>query len=202
MPDFSDFLEVQTRSAWGRTLADLVDWCSAPAPGSLTLDAGCGPGLFPALLKTRYRVQAIGLDLDLGLLRSAPTLLPLAQAAAQALPFAASSFSLVTAANLVFLLPQPLAALREFRRVLQPGGELILLNPSELLTVQAAQMLADSRGLEGKNRASLLAWAANAEKFGGWSEETAQNLLAAAGFFLRESVLRVGPGFARLVRAG
>jgi len=201
MPDFSDFLEVQTQTAWGRTLTELTAWCSPLAVGSRALDIGCGPGIFPSLLHTRYRLQAIGLDLDLNLLRSAPAGLTRLQAQAEFLPFAAASFSLLTAANVFFLLLDPLTALRECRRVLKPGGELVLLNPSEHLTPTAAQTLAETRGLSGKNRQSLLNWAANAQAFGGWSEEKAQSLHQAAGFTLRETTLRVGPGFARLTRA-
>lgn len=200
MNDFSDFLEIQSRTAWGHTLSEFADWC-APQAGTRALDLGCGPGLFPQILASRYRAQAIGLDLDLGLLRSAPAGFPVTQAAAEFLPFASATFNLVTAANLIFLLPDPLRALTECRRILQPGAALILLNPSENLTPASATTLADSRGLTGKNRDSLLHWAHNAAAFGGWSAEIAYNLHRASGFDLTETILRVGPGFARLTRA-
>lgn len=76
-----------------------------------------------------------------------------------------------------------------------------MLNPSERLTVQSATELADSRGLDGKNRESLLGWARRAEKYCGWTEEKSVNLLRRAGFRQAESVLRVEPGFARFSRA-
>lgn len=200
MNNFSDFLEIQTRTAWGRTLAELAEWC-APQAGARALDLGCGPGLFPQLLARRYQAQAIGLDLEPDLLRAAPPEIAVTQADAARLPFSAAAFDLVTAANLLFLLPDPLRALQECHRVLRPGGALILLNPSENLTLTAASALAEARGLTGKNRDSLLNWAHNAQTFGGWSAEIAYNLHQASGFELTESILRVGPGFARLTRA-
>jgi hypothetical protein len=61
--------------------------------------------------------------------------------------------------------------------------------------------LADARNLEGKARGSLLNWARNAEEHIRWTEEETKELLASAGLELVESTLRVGPGFARYLRA-
>lgn len=196
--EFSDFLEIQTRTAWGRALADFADWCS-PAAGTLLLDLGCGPGLLPALFTRRFGCRALGLDYDLALLSSAEN--PVVCADASLLPFAPASFDVVTATNVIFLLRDPLSALRECRRILKSDGTLALLNPSEHLNQAAAAALADARNLDGKNRASLLGWAKRAEKHGGWSEAHTRNLLRRAGFSLCETRLMLGPGFARLARA-
>jgi SAM-dependent methyltransferase len=200
MSEFDDFLEIQTKTAWGRTLADFAEWCG-PAAGLLALDLGCGPGLLSAILADRYHLHSIGLDTDFDLLRSAAMGLPVTQASACALPFAPATFDLVTATNVIFLLEDPLLALRECHRLLKADATLALLNPSEHLTVEAAQSLTDLRGLQGKNRESLLGWARRAEKHGGWSEEKARFLLKKAGFTVIENTLRIGPGFARLTRA-
>jgi ubiquinone/menaquinone biosynthesis C-methylase UbiE len=133
--------------------------------------------------------------LSLGLVPS------LAQADAFSLPFAASTFDLVTATNLLFLLDDPLRAMREWKRVLAPGGELCLLNPSETLSVAAARTLAAQRGLHGAARESLLNWARNADTHFRWTENETRELLSLAGFRLEDSVLKVGPGFARFARA-
>jgi SAM-dependent methyltransferase len=163
------------------------------------LDVGCGPGLLPALFAQRG-CKSFGVDLDFGLL--ATRLVPaLAQADAFTLPFHTSTFNLVTATNLLFLLDDPARALREWRRVLEPGGELCLLNPSENLSVAAARRLADERGLEGTGRESLLNWASNADTHFRWTENETRELLSRAGLRLEESVLRVGPGFARFAHA-
>jgi ubiquinone/menaquinone biosynthesis C-methylase UbiE len=202
MSDFADFLEIQTQTAWGKTLIDFVDWSLVPGENiTLTLDIGTGPGLLPALLSTRRSLLAIGLDTDYSLLHAAPKNIPVTQAPAEHLPFPPATFDMVTATNVIFLINDPLRALRECHRILKPGCSLCLLNPSERLTVLAADTLADARGLTGKNRESLLNWAARAEKHGGWSESRARELHTRAGFQLIETVTRVGPGFARYTRA-
>jgi len=108
---------------------------------------------------------------------------------------------LITATNVLFLLDDPLTALRAWTGLLAPDGVLCLLNPSENLNVAAATDLADSRRLDDTARESLLFWAHNAETYFCWTEAETRELLGRAGLKLGESVLRVGPGFARFVRA-
>lgn len=199
MSEFSDFLDIQTQTAWGRTLKEFAAWCNPP-PGARILDVGCGPGLLPALF-TQAGHFAAGLDSDFSLLRGSPFTRSIAQGDIYHLPFTTCSFDLLTATNVIFLLGDPLRALRESRRVLSADGQLCLLNPSERLTVKSATELADSRGLDGKNRESLLGWARRAEKYCGWTEEKSVSLLHRAGFRQVGTVLRVGPGFARFSRA-
>ena len=170
-----------------------------PPPASVVLDVGCGPGLLPALFAKRG-CESFGVDFDFSLLSSG--FIPaLAQADAFGLPFQSATFNLVTATNLLFLLDDPVQALREWKRVLVQGGELCLLNPSENLSVSAARRLANERGLEGTARESLLNWAHNAETHFHWTEDETRELLSRAGFRLEDSVLKVGPGFARFARA-
>jgi len=198
LSDFSNFLDVQTRTAWGRTLAEFASFC-APEPASLILDIGCGPGLLPALFANEGHT-ALGIDADFSLLSSslAPNLI---QADASSLPYRSATFNLITATNLLFLLDDPLAALYEWRRALAPDGDLCLLNPSEILSISAATRLADERGLDGTARRSLLNWAQNAESHFRWTEVDTRKMLIQAGLRLEESVLKVGPGFARFIRA-
>jgi ubiquinone/menaquinone biosynthesis C-methylase UbiE len=191
------FLEIQTGTAWGRTLAGFAAFCN-PRPGCVILDVGCGPGLLPALFG-RAGCQAYGVDIDRSLLVS-PLAPALTQADAVHLPFPEASFDCLTATNLLFLLEEPVQALREWIRVLKPGGELCTLNPSERLSLAAAGELADARDLGGAARASLLGWAGNAEMHARWSEAETRFLFAEAGLELVESSLHVGPGFARFSR--
>jgi hypothetical protein len=94
-----------------------------------------------------------------------------------------------------------LRALLKWKCVLAPGGRLCPLNPSENLSISAASRLADKRGLASTARKSFLNWAKNAEKHVRWTESETRELLSAAGLRLEESVLRVGPGFARFAHA-
>lgn len=196
--DFSNFLEVQTATPWGRTLARFAAFCR-PRPGARILDVGCGPGLLPALFR-EAGCRVCGVELDRGLLRT-PLAPGLACADGYRLPFATETFDLLAASNTLFLLADPAGALREWARALRPGGALCLLNPSGRLSVVAAAELAGERGLQGSARESLLNWAAHAEAHNRWTEAETRGLLESAGLEAVESELAVGPGFARFTRA-
>jgi ubiquinone/menaquinone biosynthesis C-methylase UbiE len=198
MPDFSNFLDVQTKTPWARTLADFASFCD-PRPDSVVLDIGCGPGMLP-LLFIRADCHAFGVDLDFALLASRLTNNP-TNADAYHLPFPSATFNLITATNILFLLEQPLPALNEWKRVLHPNGMLCLLNPSERMSILAVEKMSDERNLTGTVRESLLNWARNAEAHIRWTEEETRTIVSMAGFQMPESVLKVGPGFARYSRA-
>lgn len=192
------FMQIQTQSAWGRTLAGFATW-TEPQPGWTALDVGSGPGLLPMLLSERG-CRSYGCDLDMAALRG--RLHPaLAQADAVRLPFPSAAFDLVTASNVLFLLPDPAAALSEMTRLLRPGGIVALLNPSEHMSIAAATELADARGLTGLDRDSLLGWAARAEANYRWNAAELSALFAEAGLQMVETVLKVGPGLARWAKA-
>jgi ubiquinone/menaquinone biosynthesis C-methylase UbiE len=198
MPDFSNFLDVQTKTGWGRTLAAFASFCN-PQPASIILDVGCGPGLLP-LIFARSGHISFGADNNFFLLSSSLSK-SLIQADALNLPFQPSSFNLVTATNVLFLLPNPTNTLAEWTRLLVPDGTLCLLNPSEHISMDAATQLADTHNLEDTARASLLNWAHNAETHARWTEAETRELLAQAGLQMTVSTLQVGPGFARFTRA-
>jgi ubiquinone/menaquinone biosynthesis C-methylase UbiE len=193
-----DFYSIQTQTGWQRALESFADWCS-PAPGCLALDVGCGPGLFPMLLRQRG-CHAWGVDLDGGLLRQSRLAQPLVQADARLLPFPAATFQLVTASNLLFFLSEPDEALFEMARLTLPGGQVCLLNPSEHLSVESAEMLVKQRNLQGIARRSLLKWARRAENHQRWSELELSDLYRSAGLYLLETALKIGPGLACFAR--
>jgi ubiquinone/menaquinone biosynthesis C-methylase UbiE len=192
------FWRVQTQTGWGRTLQTLAAW-QPPLPGWLCLDVGCGPGLLPALY-AQQGARAYGVDIDSALLRRRLHD-PLSQAEALRLPFPAGLFHQASAVNLLFFLPDPLAALRELRRVLRGDGRLVTLNPSPRMSLAAAGALADEHALDGVARQSLLNWAARAEAHARWSLDETRGLLAAAGFRLAAHRFAVGPGLALLAAA-
>lgn len=197
--DASYFLDLQTRTGWGQTLAGFAAWCS-PRAGWRTLDVGCGPGLLPALF-SRAGCWAVGADLDAGMFQPAPLHSCVVQADGLHLPFPGEAFDLVTASNLLFLLDKPELVLLELRRVLRTAGRLCLLNPSENMSVTAATRLADARGLSGLARETLVNYAWRAERHARWDTQQLASLLAAAGLKLERSDLRMGEGLARLACA-
>ncbi|KHD73330.1 hypothetical protein MB27_35825 [Actinoplanes utahensis] len=112
----------------GRALADTA----GISPGDRVLDVGCGRGavLFPAADAAGPGGRVTGIDM-------APAMVALTRAAAagrpeitvlagdgQAPDFPDETFDVVTAGMLLFFLPDPLGALRAYRRLLVPGGRL------------------------------------------------------------------------------
>lgn len=102
------------------------------APGDRVLDLGCGPGDGCARISHAGAV-AFGLDYSAGMIgraRHEPAVRGrLLRGDAGRLPFADASFDKIVCTNSFHHYPRHLAALREMRRVLKPGGLLGLVDP-------------------------------------------------------------------------
>ena len=209
------FTRVQASSGWSRQLESFARFIDAQ-PGWRTLDAGCGPGALVRHL-ARLGCQANGVDVDPGMVDKARELAveveaelaaegaaPLAthfrQGNAADLPFDDDQFDLVTASNVLFLLPEPLAGLRELARVCRPGGWVALLNPSPRLSRAAAEAFAAQAGLKEFEAMSLVKWGGVAEEHHRFSQADIEALFAAAGLQPPEIVEKIGPGFALFAR--
>jgi ubiquinone/menaquinone biosynthesis C-methylase UbiE len=150
------------------------------------LDVGCGTGLLAARLRRElHAATVVGCDFSAGMLRHAHarrTHVAWVQGDACRLPLSASSFDAVTSTEAFHWFPDQDAALREFRRVLVPGGRLLLglVNPRSRLLSRLAY--AGSR-LAGQP----FYWPTRAEM---------RRRIEAAGFAVerQESILRL-PGF-------
>ena len=99
------------------------------------LEVGCGGG---ALLKAALRsgCRAAAVDHSPDMVRLARTenadavkegRLDIREASAHALPFPDSTFTCAAMTGVLGFLPQPVAALAEMRRVLAPGGRIVIL---------------------------------------------------------------------------
>jgi len=103
------------------------------ARGSL-LDVGCGDGCLMARVAPLMN-KVVGVDSEAGAIRWAkekllnvPNCEPI-QTACYDLPFPAESFDIVTSADVIEHLTDPRHHLQEIRRVLRPGGALVLTTP-------------------------------------------------------------------------
>lgn len=94
-------------------------------PGLRLLDVGCGPGSFHRTIREQGVHDIVGIDRSLGMVREA-SVGAYAQADAQALPFADGSFERVLANHMLFHVPDQHQALAEMRRVLRPGGRVVI----------------------------------------------------------------------------
>lgn len=125
---FYDYAEGLLELGFRRWRRDL--WARVPTGRTLELGIGTGrslrflpPGtgvvaidLSPRMLaRAQRRAERLGVNVDLRV------------ADAQALPFQDASFDTVLATCLFCSVPEPVLGLREARRVLKPGGQLLLL---------------------------------------------------------------------------
>lgn len=103
-------------------LARVASW-SLP-PGSRVLDAGCGEGYYLQALCQQFRLEGWGVDISTPAIDAAARAHPLAQwvvaNADRAMPFADASFDLITS---ITARKNP----EEFRRLLAPGGHLLVV---------------------------------------------------------------------------
>jgi ubiquinone/menaquinone biosynthesis C-methylase UbiE len=116
-----------------RLLADAVAGFVDVAGVADVLDAATGTGLVLRALAPRLEPGRMltGIDLSPAMLAKARQALPEAVfviADAVALPFDDASFDLVTCVTAIHLMPDPTAALHEWRRVLRPAGHIVVAN--------------------------------------------------------------------------
>ncbi len=135
------YSQTMARVEWSYHLTALAQ--AAVQPGEQVLEVAVGPGLTIAELASRVGRETTvhGIDLSAGMLKLAAerlkaqgfTNFDLRQADSRRLPFDDGAFDLVYNAYMLDLIPardMP-GILAEFRRVLKPGGRLVLLNMSK-----------------------------------------------------------------------
>lgn len=109
-------------------------------PRGRVLDVGCGTGRLAARMRRELAgTHAVGCDFSGGMLGSARRRDPRVhwvQGDAGRLPFRDGAFDTVVSTEAFHWFPHPVAALVEMRRVLRPGGHLLLalVNPRFALT--------------------------------------------------------------------
>ena len=159
------------------------------------LDDGTGPGVSAfAIAAARPAVRVVGLDISGPMIaRARPHLaacpdrdrITLVQGDAMALPFPDGAFDGVTGHSFLYLMPDRAKALAEARRVLHPGGRLVLLEPRAGIRLPSLRFLAQSLPFG----CSMVLWRLVSSVEGRFSETSLASTLTAGGF----TVLSVEP---------
>jgi SAM-dependent methyltransferase len=126
-----------------------------PLDEQTVLDVGCGNGVFTLPLAERC-AQIVGLDRSANMMRGLPWK-RLVQGDAARLPFRDGAFTLAFEANLLHHTPDPVAVLREMRRV--ASRYVVLVEPNRwnpLMFVFSVLVSAERGGLRS-SRANLVA---------------------------------------------
>ena len=121
--------ETHTKYTVGPALEADVDRVLKLKPHEALLDVGTGPGSFPGRLRAQgHAGRLVGLDFSQGMVDEATRAHPnieFLQGDAMNLPFAHSSFDVVTARHMLYHVPNIRQALEECKRVLKPSGRFL-----------------------------------------------------------------------------
>lgn len=126
--------DLRWKSYIANTLSFLKTWAEISQTDTI-LDVACGTGEFERLLLSEYSSQQIvGVDISDKMLAiakqkcSAYPQVSFQIASASNLPFDNDNFDVIVSANSFHYFDDPLAALKEMRRVLKPDGKVIILD--------------------------------------------------------------------------
>ncbi|MEY7850977.1 class I SAM-dependent methyltransferase [Natrarchaeobius sp. A-rgal3] len=118
----------EQREAW---LSVLREWTGDPP--QRTLDVGCGTGVI-SLLLAQVGHDVTGVDVSTEMLeqarekaRAVDHSLEFRTGDAESLDEPDDSYELLTGRHLIWTLPNPETAVREWRRVVEPGGRILLV---------------------------------------------------------------------------
>jgi ubiquinone/menaquinone biosynthesis C-methylase UbiE len=129
-----------------RLVARMLSSFGLPA-GARVLDVACGPGHF-LLTAKEAGFNVVGIDSSPDMLRTSGNRLgdgaSLTRGDATMLPFESGSFDIVNCSGLIEYIPVPGGMLREFLRVLKPGGRAMVSSTNRIAPALALLPIMDA----------------------------------------------------------
>lgn len=177
------------QAAWRASCAQMADVVHSGRHADV-LDLGCGPGVSTfELARHISSARLIGLDLAPRMLREArrraeSSGVPAPQidwvlGDAACLPLASDSFDACTGHSFLYLVADRKAVLAEIRRVLRPGGRLVLMEPS-VRGASIPRIVSISR--DPRHLLSVSLWRPYSWLHGRFTPDALSRRLEAAGF--------------------
>ena len=175
--------------AWRASCLAMAERLDAPDAG-LIADLGCGPGVSTfELARHLPGARLIGLDIAPRMMAEAlrrrrtatvsAARITWLRADAARLPLAAASLDACTGHSFLYLVADRRAVLAEMRRVLRPGGRLVLMEPHER-GASLAQVLRVSR--DPRHLVSVGLWRPFSRLHGRFTPVSLRQTLERAGF--------------------
>ena len=127
------------------------------------MDVGCGPGLLARLAATKgYNV--IGIDMDPSMIREAKKIARNESSSARfevgdVFRIPPQSADIVSASSLLATLEDKVGGFHALFEAVKPGGLLLIIEPTDRMTSQAADTLIRSGSARGKRISGLRLWA-------------------------------------------
>jgi ubiquinone/menaquinone biosynthesis C-methylase UbiE len=164
-------------------------------PARRILDVGCGTGDLTARLQRELPTSLVaGCDFSAGMLeqaRARTVAVRWLQADAARLPFRGGCFEAIVSTEAFHWFPEPMAALREFNRVLSPGGRLLVALVNVRVPATSRLAHAGSKAIGQPARWPTRAEMANRVRSAGFEVDRQKRIFRLGGVLI-PTVLTVG----------
>lgn len=127
----ADFMAAETYSRWKALLGSVL----GTAEGLTVLDAGCGTGVLSHIVLNHGKHQVVAADISERMIQLAgENLSPWSDRTrficrdVTHLPLPDAHFDLIVSRYVLWTLPHPEAALKEWKRLLKPGGSIVVID--------------------------------------------------------------------------